>query len=281
MKIEKTVIISLLLLLTYQSWSQKLTNVQLKDSITTILKKSKVPSAFVTVVSKDSVLFQSEFGCSDLAKKTSIEKENVFALGSISKTFTALAIMKLVKEGKLSLDDNLKNVAPKIKFHNKWEATHPVKIKHLLTHRSGFDDMHIASIIKKRKSELTALEEVLTYKSSYKTNWKPGLVFSYSNPGYIILGYIIEDITGITYQEYIEKNILLPLQMKNTKYYSTNTTSSLVKGYQRFTNGIELSDTPKLIGESAGAMQSNGDDMSKFLQFLLNEKKTEFIEYYY
>ena len=275
MKLKKITLISLLLIATLQSKSQTLNNAQLKDSITTILKKSNIPSAFVTVVSKDSILFKYEFGHSNITQNKNVDENNTFALGSISKTFTALAIMKLIKEGKLDLEDELKVVAPKVKFHNKWEEIHPIKIKHLLTHRSGFDDIHISSIIKERSTELTALDEVLIYENSYNSNWKPGLVFSYSNPGYSILGYIIEEVSGLTYQQYITKNILFPLQMNNTNYFSTNTTSSLVTGFQRSNDGIKPSKTPKLIGESAGGIVSNGNDMSKLLQLFLDEKKQD------
>jgi len=270
MKLIKITIITLLLV-TIQGWSQTLTNTQIKDSIISILKNTDTPNAFVRVVSKDSILFQSEFGYAD--KNTKLKKGSLYAMGSISKTFTALAIMKLVNEGKLSLNDKLKDITPEIEFYNKWEATHPVTIKHLLTHRSGFDDMHISALIKKRNTEFTTLEEVLTYSKSYQANWKPGLVFSYSNPGYILLGYIIEKTSGITYQEYITKNILLPLKMNNTTYYSLTKTENLITGYQQIENNIEPSDIPKLIGESAGGIYSNGDDMAKFLQFLLNENK--------
>ena len=278
MKFKNSTIITLLLLSTIQGWSQTLTNTQVKDSIISILKKTDTPNAFVRVVSKDSMLFQYEFGYTDKDKKTKLKKESLFAMGSISKTFTALAIMKLVNEGKLSLNDKLKDIAPEIEFYNKWEATHPVTIKHLLTHRSGFDDMHISALIKKRNSEFTALEEVLIYSKSYQTNWKPGLVFSYSNPGYILLGYIIEKTSGISYQKYITKNILLPLKMNNTTYYSLTKTENLITGYQQIENGIEPSDVPKLIGESAGGIYSNGDDMSKFLQFLLDENKQNLVD---
>jgi len=273
MKFKKITIISLLLLVTLQSRSQKLTNTQLKDSITTILKETNTPNAFVTVVTKDGILFQSEFGYTTKEKKVNLDKNGLFAMGSISKTFTALAIMKLVNEGKLNLDDELKVIAPEITFHNKWEETHPVKIKHLLTHRSGFDDMHISALIKKRNRNFTALEEVLVYKKSYTTNWKPGLVFSYSNPSYIVLGYIIEKISGTTYQEYITQNILLPLKMNETTYYSLTKTENLVTGFKRTDTGVEASELPILIGESAGGMFSNGKNMANFLQFFLNENK--------
>ncbi|UTW60825.1 beta-lactamase family protein [bacterium SCSIO 12741] len=272
---KKAVLIAWLVTFTFQSGAQNLTETQLKDSIHSILTKSNTPGAFVTVVSGDSILFQSEFGSSDAEHTQKVTQKSLFALGSISKTFTALAIMKLVGEGKLSLEDELKKIAPEVPFENDWESSHPVKIKHLLSHRSGFDDMHISAIIKKRERELTALDEVMTFEQSYQSNWQPGLVFSYSNPGYVILGYIIEKTSGIPYQEYITKNVLLPLEMENTAYYSTQKNTDITTGFQRNNGKIESSKAPKLIGESAGGLVSCSSDMSKFLQFFLNENKLD------
>ena len=270
----KTILFSIFLIVFFnKSNAQSLTNIQLIDSIESILKENQVLGTFVTVVTKDSVLFQEGIGFVNLNKKTKVTKQHLFGIGSVSKTFTAMAILKLVNEGKLNLEDKLSTIAPEIPFSNKWEATHPVKIKHLLTHRAGFDDMHISAIIKKRTANMTALDEALTYKNSYKSNWQPGLVFSYSNPSYAILGFIIEKISSQTYQDYIIKNILQPLNMKSTRYYSTNNnTSQFSKGYTILNDSIVKVGYAKIIGESGGGMLSNAEDMSHFLQYFLNEK---------
>lgn len=241
----------------------QLSNEEIRDSIFTLLKSTRTSNAFITVIEKDSVLFDLDFPNSTENKK--------FALGSISKTFTALAILKLVDEKKLSLEDNLNEIAPEINFVNKWENTHPIKVKHLLTHRSGFDDIHISSIIKKRNSKMNASDEVKTFENSYVSNWQPGLVHSYSNPGYVILGYIIEKISGISYQEFIKNEILIPLEMHDSDYLSRINTSEIIQGFQIRKNVVENVSRPKIIGESAGGLISTRSDMAKFLQFLLNK----------
>ncbi|WP_336070144.1 serine hydrolase domain-containing protein [Mesoflavibacter sp. CH_XMU1404-2] len=245
----------------------QLSNEEIRDSIFTLLKSTRTPNAFITVVKKDSVLFDLDF-------PNSSENEK-FALGSISKTFTALAILKLVDEKKLSLEDHLNEIAPEIDFDNKWESTHPVKIKHLLTHRSGFDDIHISSLIQKRNLKMNASDEVKTFKNSYVSNWQPGLVHSYSNPGYVILGYIIEKISGISYQEFIKNEILIPLEMHNSDYLSRINTSEIIQGFQIRKNVVENVSNPKMIGESAGGLVSTQRDMAKFLQFFINKSKQD------
>lgn len=249
----------------------------IKDSIQSILDKKEIPGAFVTVVTKDSILFQEGFGFADIDKKESVTSEHLFRLGSVTKTFTAMTIMKLVRDRKLSLEDELKTVAPEIPFKNKWEETHPVRIKHLLSHRSGFDDFHISrltNIMKKPKGTIL-FEEVLFYQNSFESNWKPGLVKSYSNPGYVILGYVIEKISGESYQSFIEEQVLIPLGMKNTSFISrsSNDENLLAKGYRNINDKIiQIPENQNMYGETGGGLMSNAVDMSKFLQFLLNEK---------
>lgn len=262
--------------------SQIITIDQLKDSIEYILKEKEIPGAFVTVVNKDSTLFQSGFGYADVEKKLRVNTTHLFRIASVSKTFTAMAVMKLVQEGKLSLEDELKKICPEIEFKNEWETTHPVKVKHLLTHRSGFDDMHIATLIERKTVSMTALDEVLVYKNSFKSNWKPGHIFSYSNPGYALLGYIIEKKSGMPYQEYIAKKVFAPLGMQNTQYFSTTTeksTNLFAKGYTKPNVILEMVAENELVpGEAGGGMLSNAEDMARFLQYFLNVEQQDSLD---
>ena len=271
---KKALIICLLIFTFFKGFGQDYHSI--KDSIQSILDKKEIPGAFLTVVDKDSVLFQEGFGFAAVDKKELVDSNHLFRLGSVTKTFTALAIMKLVQDGKLSLESELKNIAPEIPFDNKWEETHPIKIKHLLTHRSGFDDFHISTLanITNRPKGTTLFEEVLYFQNSYKSNWKPGLVQSYSNPGYVILGYIIEKISGKSYQSYMREQIFLPLGMGNTQFISEITSSGNIKtatGYSK-SNGslIQVPSKQNLYGETGGGLMSNAEDMGKFLQYFLN-----------
>lgn len=247
----------------------------IKDSIQSILDKKEIPGAFVTVVTKDSILFQEGFGFADIHKKESVSPKHLFRLGSVTKTFTAMAIMKLVQDGKLSLEDELKNVAPEIPFNNKWEETYPVKIKHLLTHRSGFDDIHLSRLvnISQKPTGTSTFREVLYFQDSFTCNWKPGLVFSYSNPGYSILGYLIEKLSRESYQSYLKNNILRPLGMKNSLFISEiGDETSLAVGYSSIDEKIKSIDpNQSFYGETGGGLLSNARDMGRFLQYFLSQ----------
>ena len=253
---------------------QEFSKKKLSDSIELLLNEKNIPGAFVTVVTKDTVLFESGFGYATIPSKTKTTTEHLFKIGSISKTFTALAIMKLAAEGDLSLEDHLKDIAPEIPFKNKWETTHPVKVKHLLEHKAGFDDLPISVIAAQRTNNITALDEVLKNKGALKSRWQPGLGHSYSNPGYTILGYLIEKTTGQRYQDYIHANILVPLQMKQTHFRSMFgdplPEQQFATGYRKYSDTLTESRDTKIVGEAAGSLLSNANDMGRFLQFMLN-----------
>ncbi|MCE7995142.1 MAG: beta-lactamase family protein [Roseivirga sp.] len=238
------------------------------------MKEKEIPGLFVSVVTSDTVLWQEGLGVANLSTKANVTEDHLFRIGSISKTFTALAIMKLVEEGKLNLNTKLSDLAPEINFENRWKETHPVRLVHLLEHKAGFDDMHFSGFAKDREPGTKALDEVRSYESSMRSRWKPGLVHSYSNPGYVILGYLIEKVSGRPYQEYIRDQILLPLGMYETQFISEEgrdlPKQQFVTGYAWGDDGLTEAKRVKLMGESAGALLSNARDMSVFLQYLLN-----------
>lgn len=257
-------------------YGQTTSNKALIDSIASMLQAKEIPGAFITVVSKDSVLFQDTFGKANILENSPVTDNHIFRVASITKTFTAMAIMKLVQEGKLSLYDELRKIAPEIPFNNKWEKTHPVRIKHLLEHKAGFEDMRFSTMVKKTHNVApnNALEAVLAYEKSLNCAWKPGLVTSYSNPGYIILGYLIEKLSGQKNQEYIKSTILNPLGMKHTVFASEISKTDLITatGYMHVDGVLEVTEQrqPNIL-ETATGLMSTSEDMGKFLHYFLNE----------
>lgn len=280
MKTKSTLLLFLFFASLHISYAQKLTHTQLKDSISKILHKKNIPGQFITVVSKDSVLFKSGVGYANLESQILVDDHHIFRIGSISKTFTAMAIMRLVKEGKLGMEDELKNLAPEIPFTNAWETTHPVRLKHLLEHKAGFHDMHFNTLLKTRHPGMTSLEEVQLFKNSFISEWKPGQVHSYSNPGYVLLGYIIEKITGVPARTYVQEAVLAPLGMSETGYVSTALNRDDPKyaiGYKWNGHQNKALEWKEFIAGTAGGMLSNADDMTKFVQYFLNQSQQDSI----
>lgn len=269
----KILIYLIICLVPFCGESQTLNNQLLKDSIEVILKQKNISGAYVSIVKKDSILFQEGIGIINKEKGIRADEQHLFRLGSVSKTFTALVIMNLVKDGKLNLEDDIRKIVPEIHVINKWEDSHPIKLKHVLEHKAGFDDIHLSALskISKKPEGTLMIDEVLFFNKCYKANWKPGLVMSYSNPGYVLLGYIIEKISGHSYQDYIRENILRPLKMNNTRFISEIIDKDkIVTGYSNNTGRVlPIPKNQRFYGETGGGLLSNAEDMSKFLQFLL------------
>ncbi len=109
----------------------------------------------------------------------------------------------LHREEKISMDDRLRDYAPEVPFDNPWEETHPVLIKHLLQHSPGFDDMHFKAMYNEGEAEPTAYELVEAHQKSLHARWKPGTRMAYSNPGYVVITYLIEKTSGLPEGSYI------------------------------------------------------------------------------
>lgn len=241
----------------------------LLDSLRAQLDKDKVPGMMLTVVRNDSVLFAGVLGQGRPGLSGEQNDALRFRLGSISKTFTSLAILKLVQEGKLRLDDRLSDIAPEIKVINRWEKTHPLRVVHLLEHTTGFDDMKLNAMYNRTGKRASALDQVKAHQKSLDCRWQPGTRMSYSNPGYVVTGYLVEKITGEDFESYIEREILRPAGMATANFVSFPT------DFRGYAQGYEKKDTIHavpfypIMGTAAGALNANAADMAAFLRYLL------------
>ncbi|RPD93235.1 class A beta-lactamase-related serine hydrolase [Aureibaculum marinum] len=171
------------------------------------------PGGSILIMKGDSIIFSKGYGLADLELKTKIDKNTLFNIGSISKTFVSNAILILQEEGKLSIEDNMAKYFPD--FKNKAIAE-KVKIKHLLTHTSGLKDNRQTK--KDSIFYLSAKDAENWYPTTQaqNLNFEPGTRYEYSNPAYNALALIIEQVAGIKWQKYIEDKIFKPSGMKNS-----------------------------------------------------------------
>jgi len=243
---------------------------QLTDSIEVIIKQENITGLMLGITTKDSVIFSGGFGYADLDTKRKVDESTLCRMGSITKMFVSLGIMKLVNEGKLSLNDELKKIATEVPFKNKWESTHPVRIVHLLEHTSGFDDIKLNRMYSLDTNENTGIDMMLIHKNSMKCRWKPGERFAYSNPNYAILGYIIEKISRKSYSQYLTENILIPLGMMNSNFnLRSKFPEKDVKEYIVKSGKTIQVPSVTLLSGAPGALWSSAEDMVKFLRLFL------------
>lgn len=245
---------------------------QLHRELDTIIGKENIPGLMVAIVKKDSILYAGGLGYADLSQQRPVDRRTQFHLASVTKFFVAMGIQQLVVKGKLKLSDRIRDIAPEIPFSNRWEDTNPVRIVHLLEHTAGFDDIQLNSMINIREKPLYGIDAVKAISNSLTVRWKPGMIMSYSNPGYNILGYIIEKVTDLPWDKYLDQHLFLPLGMNNSLFDRTGTSRpNFATGYD-FQQG-EYRAMPCYTPGSNGAgsaLVSNAEDMAKFMFYLLN-----------
>jgi len=242
---------------------------ELQKAIKTELDKHHLPGAGVALVSRGELLWCGGFGNAEIASKKPITCDTEFRVGSISKSFVALALLKLQEEGKINLEARLHDVAPEIPVQNSWESTHPVRIVNLLEHTAGFDDMEAAEVYNVRDPyDYPLLEVFKRFQEPQIARWPPDTRMSYSNPGYGVAGYLIEKITSEPYDIYIRETFLQPLGMTNADYRFTAANKALLAaGYD--------GKTPSPVGypyiylRPAGDLKASPGELVKLVQFLL------------
>jgi CubicO group peptidase (beta-lactamase class C family) len=250
-----------------QKQEPKMTLSSLLDSIQNVIKKEHIVGAMVGITTRDSIVFSGGFGYADLANKRKADSKTLFRMGSNTKMIVALAILKLQEQGKININDEIKKIAPEIKFENKWEATNPLKVVHLLEHTSGFDDMKLNAMYTLDKIEKFDLRTC--NQASLVCRWRPSERHAYSNPNYNLLGYLIEKITKQPYNHYLTENILQPLAMNGSNFNSYSKDPHDTKEYVYRNGKISLVPSVTLIGGPQGALWSSADDMLKLLQMYL------------
>jgi CubicO group peptidase (beta-lactamase class C family) len=241
----------------------------LQKAIKSELDKNHTPGAGVALVSRGELVWCGGFGDADIASKKPVTCDTEFRVGSISKTFVALALLKLQEEGKINLEARLHDVAPEIAVKNAWDSSHPVRVVNLLEHTAGFDDMEASEVYNVRDPyDYPLLEVFKRFREPQIVRWQPGTRMSYSNPGYGIAGYLIEKITGQPYDKYIHDTFLQPLGMTNADFRFTDANKALLaSGYDGKT--MKPVGYPYIYLRPAGDLKASPGELAKLVQLLL------------
>ncbi|GAC1594044.1 MAG: hypothetical protein NVS3B19_16380 [Ginsengibacter sp.] len=229
-------------------------------------------SGTVLIAQKGKIVYQRPFGYRDFDKKLVFENDSKIRIASLGKIFTAILIMKLVDENKLDLQ------APISKYLKKFNYTafDTITIHQLLCHTSGLSDYMFDPSFK-HSSEFNDLDRIMDIIIKQKLIAKPGTQYSYSNSGYVVLGKIIEEVTGKSFREYYDESLFLPTGMRDTKFITkdSNEAAQLARGNFVVSSSKYIPDDYEIIGESAspvGGEISTANDLLKFDQALYNIK---------
>jgi D-alanyl-D-alanine carboxypeptidase len=170
-----------------------------------LIADQQIPGYSIAVTSRDSLIYSNSYGFSDLKLKEKVSNQTLFQIGSITKSFTAIALMQLYDQGKF---DPNRPISDYLDWFNLENAEEKITGHHLLTHRAG---------IQAGLDGIYGSPAVGVITGQLKSYGKPGETYRYSNIGYVVLHLLVENLSGLSYQEYVEKNILQPLEMYNTK----------------------------------------------------------------
>jgi CubicO group peptidase (beta-lactamase class C family) len=239
---------------------------ELRQQLEKILADTHTPGVSVAIVHRDGPEWVAGLGKSNVAANQAATDETLFRIGSTSKAFASLSILKLVNEGKLSLLDPVHKLVPEIWFENRWEATDPVRVVDLLEHTTGWDDMHLREYAKDAKG--MTLREGLDYDHNSRTSrWRPGTRMAYCNSGPAVAAYIVEKITGQRFEDYVTQNFFLPIGMKTATYFE-EPSPQLTTLYHP--DGKTPYPYWNILLRPAGAINASAKDMAAYVQFYLN-----------
>jgi CubicO group peptidase (beta-lactamase class C family) len=240
------------------------------DSLLSHLEKNNKFMGSLAIQEGNKIVFSKAYGYSDTKSKTKANSETKYKIGSITKTFTAVIIMQLIEEKKLSLATKLTSYFPNVKNADK------ITIDHLLHQRTGIPDYINQDSITKADLNAPDLKEAIYTKiSNYESNFEPNSKYAYSNSNYYLLGGIIEQITKKSFAENIEKRIVAKIGLKNTFYPSNGVQVSNNESYSFLFNDNQWEKTEEWKNEiaySAGALVSTPSDLTKFIYALFEGK---------
>lgn len=233
------------------------------------MKKYNVPGATVAVIKDGEEIFKKGYGVSNLEKNIDVNADSTsFPIASISKLFTAIAIMQLYENNKLDIYEDVTKYISPYKIENKYNKK--VTCANLLTHSSGIDEESEINV-STQDAEKIKSQEYYFDTHPIKVVKEPDTICRYNNFGYNILGYIVERVSGISYEEYIKENILKPLNMNNTSVRIKDKNTSC--GYEYSNNSFNEIPLAYQYTSGSSGIITTASDMEKFMLAIFNNGK--------
>jgi CubicO group peptidase (beta-lactamase class C family) len=225
-----------------------------EQSVLDMMHSYGIPGGAVALVRDGKLFYARGFGYADLENKTPVQPDALFRIASVSKPITSAAIMKLVEEGKLELDDRVApfiahlTPAPGAIVDPRWEQ---ITIRHLLDHTGGWDrdkanggfdpiDRPAIAAAAVGAPAPASSETLVRYMKGMPLDFNPGEKFAYSNFGYIILGRVIERLSGMPYEQFVRERVLLPVGAKRTRQGKSLMRNALADEVKYYMPGVGL-----------------------------------------
>ena len=237
------------------------------------LEKYEIPGAVLSFVSDGEVLYVKGYGYSDLESKTPMKADSLVRIGSVSKLFTWISLMQLYELGEIDLEANVNDYISEFKVPDTFPQ--PITIENLLTHTPGFEETPY-NVIQFEEYTVQPLGEALKWMP--ERAFEPGKFAAYSNYGTALAGYIVQEVSGVEFSDYVDMNIIEKLGMKSTtvkQELEPDLRARMSTGYYYLDGRNEpLTPFEKITIPPAGSITSSAGDMAKFI--IANIQKGEF-----
>jgi N-acyl-D-amino-acid deacylase len=228
------------------------------EQVTDFMRKYSIPGGAVAVMRDGKLIYARGFGYADVENKTPVQPDALFRIASVSKTLTSAAIMTLVDEGKLTFDDRVAPLiahltpAPGATVDPRWDA---ITIRHLLNHTGGWDrtkpnggfdpiDRPTIAAAAVNAPAPASPQTLIRYMKGMPLDFNPGEKFAYSNFGYIILGRVIERVSGMPYEEYVRRRVLEPVGANRTRQGKSHLSDALPDEVKYYWPGSGVNGPP-------------------------------------
>jgi len=233
------------------------------DSLFQILETNNQAMGSIAIYKDKKLVYQNAIGFKNLADSIPADTNTLYKIGSITKTYTATLVMQMIENDKLQLDQQLSDFYPQVTNADS------ISIEMLLKHRSGIFNFTAEEGYLNRAEKPTSKQEILDRIYAYESDFKPGSQFQYSNSNYLLLTFILEDITNQSYQQLLQENIADQLSLTNTYYdFPDNRTLSYVPADP----WNKEMDTDASVPRGAGSIVSTAKEVAEFYHALFNEK---------
>ncbi len=232
--------------------------------------RARVPGIAYGVIVDGALLHVAAVGVREVSSNARVDTSSVFRIASMTKSFTALAILQLRDAGKLSLDDPAERYVPELSALRYATSDAPrITVRHLMTHSAGFPEDNPWG-----DQQLSATDEQLSQmvRSGIPFSNAPGVAYEYSNFGFALLGRIVANVSGMPYAQYIQERVLRPLRMTSTTMEARDVPASrLAHGY-RLRDGAWLEEPPLPDGSfgAMGGMLTSAADLSRWVALMLD-----------
>lgn len=236
----------------------------LKARIEALMLERRIPGASIALVARDRELWVGGLGRADLETGEAVSASTVFRLGSMSKGFTALAVLTAVEDGRLDLEMPVRRIAPEVPFENPWESTHPVTIAEVMEHTAGFDDIPFSEYADVERRDISLLEGLAAHAEGRVSRWRPGTYASYCNAGPAIAAYCLQKRVGRLFEDYVRERVFDVLGMRGAAFRQPR---RMARGYD--TDGVKPHAFDHITIRPAAGASASAADVARYLRMLL------------